>query len=68
MSKIIKMKKPNECDMVVTLTIPYVPNCKKSFIDNLPSYLTKDLFKSDLVIIDNVQMCNERYVEEMEDE
>ena len=60
-------KKPNECDMVVTLTVPYVPNCKESFLLNLPTYLTEYCFKAGLVIVDSVQMCDERYTEEREE-
>lgn len=56
-------KENNECDMVVTLTIPYVPNCEESFLLNLPLYLTKGCFQDGLVNIDSVQMVNERYVE-----
>jgi hypothetical protein len=61
------MSKPNECDMVVTLTIPYVPNCKESFLLNLPTYLTEDCFDEGLVIVESVQMCDERYTEEREE-
>ena len=61
------MSKPNECDMVVTLTIPCVPNCKESFLLNLPTYLTEDCFDEGLVIVESVQMCDERYTEEREE-
>lgn len=59
-------KKPNECDMVVTLTVPYVPNCKESFLLNLPTYLTEECFNADLVVVESIQMVNERYEEERE--
>ena len=62
------MKKPNECDMVVTLTIPFVPNCIESFRLNLGEYLsggTRDLSEG-LIVIESIQMCDERYVEERE--
>ena len=67
-SEEIKMKKPNECDMVVTLTVPYVPNCIESFKLNLPTYLTEDCFDEGLIVIESIQMVDERYVEEREEE
>ena len=62
------MSKLNECDMVVTLTVLYVPNCEESFLLNLPTYLTEDCFNEDLVVVESVQMVNQRYVEEREEE
>ena len=62
------MSKLNECDMVVTLTVPCVPNCEESFLLNLPTYLTEDCFNEDLVVVESVQMVNQRYVEEREEE
>tara|TARA_Y100001938_G_scaffold42195_1_gene58128 strand:+ start:219 stop:419 length:201 start_codon:yes stop_codon:yes gene_type:complete len=60
--------KPNECDMVVTLTIPYVPNCKESFLLNISNYLTDDCFRDGLVYIGDVEMVNETYVEARDEE
>ena len=62
-------KKPNECDMVVTLTIPFVPNCIDSFKLKLGEYLsggTRDLSEG-LIVLESIQMVNERYVEEGEE-
>ena len=57
------MNKDNECDMVVTPTIPFVPNSIEDFKLNLPNYLTEDCFVEGLVIVESIQMCDERYVE-----
>ena len=48
--------KNQECDMVVTLTIPYVANNVSYMKHNLPKYLTKDCFDKGLVIVENIKV------------
>ena len=59
--------KPNECDIVVKLTIPCVPNCKESFLLIISNYLSEDCFDEGLVMVDEIQMINEVYTEEREE-
>ena len=47
--------KNQECDMVITLTIPYVPNNVSDMKYNLPKYLTQDCFDKGLVIVENIK-------------
>ena len=58
------MKKPNERDFVVTLSIPFVTMSKEDFILNLPDYLTADCFEGGLVIIESLMVMEERYIEQ----
>ena len=60
-------KENNECDMVVTLTIPFVPNCEESFRANLGGYLNGRDLSEGLIIVESIQMVNERYVEERDE-
>ena len=48
--------KNQECDMVVTLTIPYVANNVSYMKHNLPKYLTQDCFNKGLVIVEDIKV------------
>ena len=53
------MSSKKYCDMVVTLTIPCVPTSVSDMENNLPNYLTQDMFDGGLVIVENIKVMEE---------